>query len=322
MSLDQPIRRIAIVGTGVIGASWAAQFLARGIDVIATDPAPDAEAKLRAYIDAAWPSLTEIGLSPGASKERLSFALDMKKAVSNADLVQENGPERPDFKIKLFADLDAATPPGSIIASSSSGITMSVMQSACKHPERCVIGHPFNPPHMIPLVEVVGGAKTSPETVQRAIAFYASIGKKPIHLHKEVVGHVANRLQAAIEREIVYLIDKNVLSVEDADTAVCWGPGLRWGLMGPNLLFHLGGGSGGIQHFMEHLSGPVASWWKDLGTLTDWPPESRETIVDGISKEAGGHSVDELAQMRDEMLLGLLKIRAKYAGAPASAHAD
>jgi 3-hydroxyacyl-CoA dehydrogenase len=322
MSLDQPIRRIAIVGTGVIGASWAAEFLARGFDVIATDPAPDAEAKLRAYIDAAWPALAEIGLSPGASKNRLGFTLDMKKAVSNADLVQENGPERPDFKIKLFADLDAATPPGSLIASSSSGITMSVMQSACKHPERCVVGHPFNPPHMIPLVEVVGGAKTSPETVQRAIAFYASIGKKPIHLHKEVVGHVANRLQAAIEREIVYLIDKGVLSVEDADAAVCWGPGLRWGVMGPNLLFHLGGGSGGIQHFMEHLSGPVATWWKDLGTLTDWPPNSKETIVAGIAKEAGGHSVDQLAQMRDEMLLGLLKIRAKYVGASASAHAD
>jgi 3-hydroxyacyl-CoA dehydrogenase len=322
MSLHQPIRRIAIVGTGVIGASWAAEFLARGFDVIATDPAPDAEAKLRAYVDAAWPALTEIGLSPGASKERLSFTLDMKKAVSRADLVQENGPERPDFKIKLFADLDAATPASSIIASSSSGITMSVMQSACKHPERCVVGHPFNPPHMIPLVEVVGGAKTSPETVQRAIAFYASIGKKPIHLHKEVVGHVANRLQAAIEREIVYLIDKGVLSVEDADTAVCWGPGLRWGVMGPNLLFHLGGGSGGIQHFMEHLSDPVASWWKDLGTMTDWPPNSRETIVEGIAKEAGGLSVDELARMRDEMLLGLLKIRAKYAPASASAHAD
>ena len=205
-----------------------------------------------------------------------AFTLDMKAAVSEADLVQENGPERPDFKIKLFADIDAATPSDSIIASSSSGITMSVMQSACKHPERCVIGHPFNPPHMIPLVEVVGGDKTSPETVQRAIDFYASIGKKPIHLRKEVVGHVANRLQAALYREVVNLIHLGVLDVADADTAVCWGPGLRWGVMGPNMLFHLGGGAGGIQHFMDHLSGPLASWWKDLGSFTEWPEGSKQ----------------------------------------------
>ena len=188
------------------------------------------------------PALTTMGLSKKASRERLTFTTDMKKALSDADLVQENGPERPDFKIKLFSEMDAATQPDSIIASSSSGITMSVMQSACQHPERCVIGHPFNPPHLIPLVEVVGGSKTSPETIRRAMEFYASIGKKPIHLRKEVVGHVANRLQAALYREIVYLIEQGVLDVADSDTAVCWGPGLRWGVMGPNILFHLAGG--------------------------------------------------------------------------------
>ena len=312
MASDKPIRRIAIVGTGVIGASWAAEFLARGFDVIATDPAPNAEANLRKYIDAAWPALTSMGLAKKASRERLSFTADMKKALSDADLVQENGPERPDFKIKLFADMDAATPADSIIASSSSGITMSVMQSACKHPERCVIGHPFNPPHMIPLVEVVGGSKTSPETIRRAMEFYASIGKKPIHLRKEVVGHVANRLQAALYREVVYLIEQGVLDVADSDTAVCWGPGLRWGVMGPNLLFHLGGGEGGIQHFMEHLAGPMASWWKDLGTLTELSPQTKQTIVEGVTKEAAGQSVDQLAETRDEVLLGLLQLRAKY----------
>jgi len=315
MASDKPIRRIAIVGTGVIGASWAAEFLARGFDVVATDPAPNAEANLRRYIDAAWPALTTMGLSKKASRERLNFTADMKKALSNADLVQENGPERPDFKIKLFSDMDAVTPPDSIIASSSSGITMSVMQSACQHPERCVIGHPFNPPHLIPLVEVVGGSKTSPETIRRAIDFYASIGKKPIHLRKEVVGHVANRLQAALYREIVYLIEQGVLDVADSDTAVCWGPGLRWGVMGPNILFHLGGGEGGIQHFMEHLAGPMASWWKDLGTLTELSPETKQVIVEGVTQEAEGHSVDQLAETRDEVLLGLLQLRAKYSEA-------
>src|ERR1700759_1315895 len=281
MPKNKEIRKVAIVGTGVIGASWAALYLARGLDVVATDPAPNAEANLRKYIDAAWKDLQVIGLSPGASRDRLTFIQDMKTAVSDADLVQENGPERKDFKIKLFADMDAATPPESIIASSSSGLTMSVMQSACKFPERCVIGHPFNPPHVIPLVEVVAGAKTSPETVERAISFYASIGKKPIHVRKEVVGHVANRLQAALYREVVHLIEQGVLDVGDSDAAVCWGPGLRWGVMGPNLLFHLGGGQGGIQHFMDHLSGPLSTWWKDLGKITEFSPELKQTIIAG-----------------------------------------
>src|SRR3977135_2064538 len=208
MSFNKPVRRVAIVG---IGASWAAQYLARGFDVIATDPAPNAEASLRKYIDEAWPALTEIGLSSGASRDPLSFTTNMKEALSQADFVQENGPERPDFKIKLFADMDAATPPDSLIASSSSGITASVMQSQCKHPERIVIGHPFNPPHIIPLVEVVGGTKTSPEAIQQAIAFYASIGKKPIQLKKELPGHVGNRLQAALYREGMYTIEEGRL---------------------------------------------------------------------------------------------------------------
>src|SRR5437016_7266974 len=235
MSLNKQVRRIAIVGTGVIGASWAAQYLARGFDVIATNPDPKAESQLRNGIDAAWKELTIVGLSPGATLERLTFTSNMKEALSNADFVQENAPERPDFKIKLFADIDDATPPDSIIASSSSGLTMTVIQSSCKRPERCVIGHPFNPPHIIPLVEVVGGAKTSPDAIQQAMAFYASIGKKPIYLRKEFPGHVANRLQAALYREILYLIQQGVLSVSEADDAVSYGPGLRWGVMGQSL---------------------------------------------------------------------------------------
>src|ERR1700735_5378475 len=311
MARNKQIQNIAIVGTGVIGASWAALYLARGLNVIATDPAPNAEANLRTFIDAAWKDLEVIGLSPNASRDHLQFTPDMKKALSNADLVQENGPERQDFKIKLFADIDAAAPEDSIIASSSSGLTMSVMQSACKHPERCVTGHPFNPPHIIPLVEVVAGSKTSPETVERAIVFYTSIGKKPIHVRKEVVGHVANRLQAALYREIVYLIELGVLDVADSDAAVCWGPGLRWGLMGPNLLFHLGGGPGGIKQFMEQFAGPLAAWWTDLGTITEFSPEVKQTIVNGVLKEANGRSIAELERGRDSMLLELLSTRSK-----------
>jgi 3-hydroxyacyl-CoA dehydrogenase len=308
-SMNKQVRRIAIIGTGVIGASWAAQYLARGFDVIATNPNPNADSKLRKYIDAAWKELTFIGFSPDATRDRLTFTSKMKEALSEADFVQENAPERPDFKIKLFAEIDDATPSDSIIASSSSGITMSVIQSGCKHPERCVIGHPFNPPHVIPLVEVVGGNKTSLEAIQQAMAFYLSIGKKPIHLRKELPGHAANRLQAALYREVVYLIEQGILSVEDADAAVSWGPGLRWGVMGPSLLWHLGGGEGGIRHFMEQLMDPLAAMMKNLENpeLTD---ELKQTITQGVLREAGNRSVEQLAQEESEMLLGLLRLRA------------
>ena len=200
---------------------------------------------MRKYIDEAWQQLDAIGLSPGAARDRLSFTSDMKQALAKADFVQENAPERPEFKIKLFVDMDDATPVDSLIASSSSGITPSVMQSKCKHPERVLIGHPFNPPHIIPLVEVVGGTRTAPAAIQQAMAFYASIGKRPILLRKEVPGHVANRLQLALYKEVLYLIEQGVLSVADADAAVSWGPGLRWGIIGPNLQFHLGGAQAG-----------------------------------------------------------------------------
>ncbi len=310
MSYTKPIKRIAIVGTGVIGASWAAQYLARGFDVVATDPAPNAEANLRKYVDEAWEQLKDIGLSPGASRDRLSFTANMKEALSKADLVQENGPERPDFKIKLYADMDDATPVDSIIASSSSGITPSVMQSKCQHPERVVVGHPFNPPHIIPLVEVVGGARTSPEAIKQAMAFYTSIGKKAIHVRKELPGHVANRLQAALYREMLYLIEQGVLSVEETDAAVCYGPGLRWGVMGQSLQWHVGGGAGGINHFMEHLMDPLTGMMKALGN-PQITPQLKQTIIDGVTREAANRSVDELAQEENKLIVGYLALRAK-----------
>jgi 3-hydroxyacyl-CoA dehydrogenase len=309
MSLNQPVHRIAIVGTGVIGASWAAYYLARGFDVVATDPGPQSEANLRKYIDEAWPLLTQVGLSSGASRERLTFTLDMSRALAEADWVQENAPERPDFKIKLFAQIDEATPPNSIIASSSSGITMDVIQSGCKRPERCVIGHPFNPPHVVPLVEVVGGAKTSEATIERAMAFYAGIGKKPVRLHKALPGHVANRFQAALYREVLYLVQQGVLSVADADVAVCYGPGIRWGVMGPSLQWHVGGGQGGIKHFMEHLMDPLEGMMKTLGT-PEITPQLKQTVVDAVLREAGTRSVEQLASEENSVLIALLKQRA------------
>ena len=309
MAKNGEIQNIAIVGTGVIGASWAAYYLSRGFNVIATDPGPNAEVNLRKYVDEAWKTLSKNGISPSASRDRLTFEPNMARALANADFVQENAPERPDFKAKLFADMDDATPPDSILASSSSTLTMDVIQSQAKRPERCVIGHPFNPPHVIPLVEIVGGAKTSPQTIEKAMAFYASIGKKPIRLFKALPGHVANRVQAALYKEMLYLIQQGVLSVEDADVAVSYGPGLRWGVMGQSLQWHLGGGPGGINHFMEHLMGPLEGLMKALGS-PDVTPALKQTVANEVTRMAGKRSVEQLAEEENEVLTGLLSHRA------------
>ena len=320
MSTTKPIRRIAIIGAGVIGASWAALFLAKGLEVVATDVAPNAEAALKRFVEAAWPALKRLGLAPGASQSKLTFTADLATAVKGADLVQENGPERIDFKKKLYGQLDELLPPDVIIASSSSGLTMSEIQSGCpSHPERCVIGHPFNPPHLMPLVEIVGGAKTSEETIQRVTDFYTAMGKKPVRLHKELPGHVANRLQSALSREVYYLVAEGVVSAADADTALSWGPGLRWGVMGSLLLNHLGGGEGGIEHFFQQFTGPMTAWWKVLGqpVLT---PEVQKKLIDSVHAEVGSRSIDELAAERDEMLLGLIELRNRVENAPATSN--
>jgi|RhiMetdeSRZDD1v2_1073273.scaffolds.fasta_scaffold607595_2 3-hydroxyacyl-CoA dehydrogenase len=312
MSNNKPIRRVAIIGTGVIGASWTSLFLAKGLEVIATDIAPDAESSLRRFVKAAWPALERMGLAPGASQSRLTFTADMPAAVRSADFVQENGPERIDFKKKLYRQLDELLPADVIIASSSSGLTMSEIQSACeRHPDRCVIGHPFNPPHLVPLVEIVGGNKTSETTIERAVEFYTGLGKQAVRLRKEVPGHVANRLQAALAREVYYLVAEDVVSVVDVDKALCWGPGLRWGIMGQVLLNHLGGGQGGIEHFFDQFTGPMTAWWKVLGS-PELTPEVRRKLIDGLHAEVGSRSIVDLEAQRDEVLLGLLELRRKY----------
>ncbi|WP_316396248.1 3-hydroxyacyl-CoA dehydrogenase NAD-binding domain-containing protein [Bradyrhizobium sp. 33ap4] len=322
MSDTKPFQKIAIIGTGVIGASWAAQFLAKGMDVVATDVAPDAEVSLRRFVKAAWPALERLGLAPGASQSRLAFCPDLRTAVTGVDLVQENGPERIDFKKKLYRELDELLPADVIIASSSSGLTMSEIQSDCRlHPERCVIGHPFNPPHLIPLVEIVGGAKTSEETIRRATEFYTAIGKQTVRLNKEVPGHVANRLQAALAREVYYLVDEGVVSVADVDTALSWGPGLRWGIMGNVMLNHLGGGSGGIEHMLQQFTGPLTAWWKVLGSPT-LTPELKKKLIDGVHAEVGSRTIEELEAERDEILLGLLELRTRRAEAPRDVAAE
>ena len=308
MSADQ-VQRVAVVGTGVIGASWVAYFLARGLDVTATDPADGAEERLRAAVARHWPTLQAMGLAAGASPDRLRFCARLEDAVADADFVQENGPERVDLKTALYARMDAAAPPTALLASSSSGLAVSAMQSGCRHPERVVLGHPFNPPHLIPLVEVGGGAHTAPEAVARAMDFYTAIGKKPIHVQREIKGHIANRLQAALWREAFHLVDQGVASVADIDTAIAHGPGLRWALMGPFLNLHLSGGAGGIAHLLDHLGGPIESWWQDLGAPT-MHAALKARIAAGVSETLAGRSEAELERARDQLLMDLMAAKA------------
>jgi len=307
--MDSDITCIGVIGTGVIGASWAAYFLARGFDVSACDPMPGAEDKLRAAVRAHWPILARMGLADGAAPERLRFSSDLATALAGVDFVQENGPEREDLKLALFRDMDALLPAHVILASSSSGLLMSRVQEACSHPQRVVLGHPFNPPHMIPLVEVIGGALTSPETVERAMAFYAAIGKRPIHVRKEVPGHIANRLQAALWREAFHLVEQGVATVADVDTAIAYGPGLRWALMGPFMNLHLSGGEGGIRHMLDHLGAPIESWWADLGTpaITE---ALKQQLAAGVEAALAGRDSAQLAPARDALLAGLIEAKA------------
>jgi 3-hydroxyacyl-CoA dehydrogenase len=275
------------------------------LSVAATDPAEGTEPRLHAFIETVWPDLLRLGGLREPWKPRLRFVATPEEAVAGAEFVQENGPEREDLKRELFARLDAAARPDAIIATSSSGLLMSRIQHVCTRPERCVVGHPFNPPHLVPLVEVVAGELTSPSSVERAFAFYRAIGKRPIRVRKEVPGHIANRLQAALWREAFYLVEQGAASVEDIDTAIAQGPGLRWALMGPIMLLHLSGGDAGLAHFWDHLAAPVQSWWATLGTPSI-TPAFEAAMNAGVEDEAAGRTVHELARERDRRFVRML----------------
>ncbi|MCG5233769.1 3-hydroxyacyl-CoA dehydrogenase NAD-binding domain-containing protein [Xanthobacter oligotrophicus] len=305
---NHPIRRVAVIGAGTIGASWAALFLSRGLDVVVSDPAPGAAEATQRLISAAWPILMELGGEGAIDPTSWRFEPDPVKAVAGVDFVQENAPERYELKQKLFPAIDAVLPPEVVIASSSSGLLVSRIAEGCRHPERCIIGHPFNPPHLIPLVEVVGGEKASRAAIDTAMDFYRAMGKHPIEIHKEVAGHVANRLQAALWREAIHLVEQGVVSVADVDAAVSEGPGLRWALMGQHMTFHLGGGEGGLAHFMHHLLPAVETWWDDLGA-PNVTPELQARLVEGVKAEAAGRSIAELAQRRDTLLTQIVSLK-------------
>lgn len=306
---NNPVQRVAVIGTGVIGASWATLFLARGLDVTAFDVAPNAEGALREAIDRHWPAMRQIGLADGASIDRLKFCPSVEAAVEGAQFVQENGPERLDFKLAVFASMDAAAQPNAVLASSSSSFMVTEFQDACSHPERVVLGHPFNPPHLIPLVEVCGGQGTAASAIESAMTFYAACGKRPVRLRREIRGHIANRLQAALWQEAFHLVESGVATVADVDDAIAHGPGLRWALLGPFLNMHLSGGQEGLMHVLAHLGPAIETLWRDLGKVT-LTPECQAAVIAGVSQALEGRDLGSTVAGRDRLLVDLLRAKA------------
>lgn len=308
-SLPDPeaITTIACVGIGTIGGGWAAYFLARGYRVQAWDPSPDAGERVRALIDAAWPALTQLGLAEGADPRNITVHTDLADALEGAQFVQESAPEVLEMKQQLLADVDAHTAPGVVIASSTSGYSMTEMAVRAEHPERLVVGHPFNPPYLIPLVEVVGGEATDPAAVAWASAWYERIGKSVITMENEVPGFIANRLQEALWREALHMVAGGEATVEQIDRSITDGPGLRWPLQGPMLTFHLAGGPGGMAHMLDHFGPSLKSPWTRLEApeLTD---ELRSAVVAGCDDEADGRTVPELVAQRDQAIIAVRQV--------------
>lgn len=319
MTAVQPdqARRVGIVGAGVIGSGWALHYLRAGFDVDVYDPSPDARADLLRMVEANWPLLERIGLRDGASQDRLACHDNLAGAVAEADVVQENAPENGPVKRRVLADVDRTARPGVVIASSTSGFAMTMLQADCEHPERCVVGHPFNPPYLIPVVEVVGGERTDPAAVDWLVRFYASTGKRPLRLSRELPGFVGNRLQEAMWREALHMVAAGEATVEEIDASIAFGPGLRWALMGPCLTFHLAGGVGGMAHMLDHFGAALEEPWTRL-QAPPLTPELRGRMIEGCQREADGRSVADLERLRDGFLAELLALVERYAVTPAT----
>ncbi|MFE8976026.1 3-hydroxyacyl-CoA dehydrogenase NAD-binding domain-containing protein [Streptomyces cyaneofuscatus] len=316
----EDVRRVACVGAGVIGGGWAAHFLARGYDVTAWDPAPDAEARLRRLVAAAWPALEQLGLAEGASQDRLTVTASLEEAVAGAEFVQESAPEKLELKRDLLARLDAAAPAGTVIASSTSGYPMTDMQTGTPGAARLVVGHPFNPPYLIPLVEVVGGELTAPAAVEWASRFYEVAGKSVITMDREVPGFIANRLQEALWREALHMVANGEATVREIDASITEGPGLRWAVMGPMLTFALAGGEGGMAHMLDHFGPSLKSPW----TRLEAPELDRalyEAVVAGCGEAAAGRTIADLVAERDRGVIDVLRATGRLPGATATGEA-
>lgn len=306
-----PIRKVAVIGAGVIGAGWAARVLARGLDAIAWDPAPGWQGRLRAAARNAWPALRELGLFPGASLDRLHCADSLEAACAAADFVQESAPERLPLKRRLLAEIDAAAGPETLIASSTSGLLPSDLQAECRRPQRILVGHPFNPVYLLPLVEVLGGRQTASASLERAAAFYAELGMHPLRVRAEIPGFLSDRLQEALWRELLHLVNEDAASTEELDAAIIYGPGLRWACMGTCLSFHLAGGDSGMQDFMRQFGPTLKQPWTRLEA-----PQLSEALIEkltaGTRKQAAGRSVKELERLRDQCLIAIMRALRQY----------
>lgn len=316
--LDDPqaTLTVAVIGSGLIGAGWAAYFLAKGLSVRAYDPDPAAFARMTESIAAVWPYMQRAGLAGEGAPPAFAAFDTVEAACEGAGYIQENGPENLDVKRRLMQQIDAASGPGAVIASSTSSLLPSDFQTLAARPDRIIAAHPFNPPSLLPLVEIVGGALTAPEAVDWAMAFFTRLGKRPIRVRREVPGYVANRMTAALYREAVDLVASGVATVEDVDAAIASGPGLRWAAMGPHLLYHLGGGSGGYRHYLDHLGPAQERRWATLKT-PDLTPELKDALVAGVEAEIAALGSGDLEAQRDHALAEVLAILAKArAGRP------
>ena len=309
--MQQPVRTLGVIGTGVIGAGWAARALAHGLDVVAWDPAPGWQQGLNAAVENAWPALQNVGLYPGADIGRLRCADSLDAACRTADFIQENAPERLELKQVLLEQIDAQAPPEVIVASSTSGLLPSDLQSRCRHPERLVVGHPFNPVYLLPLVEVLGGKRTAASSIDHAMTFYRDLGMHPLQVRTEIEGFLSDRLQEALWRELLHLVNEGVATTDELDAAIVYGPGLRWAFMGTCLTFHLAGGDAGMEDFMKQFGPALKLPWTRLAA----PELSDELIArmaDGTRRQADGRTVKELERLRDDCLVAIMQALRRF----------
>jgi carnitine 3-dehydrogenase len=306
MSVITEIKTFAALGTGVIGSGWVARALAHGLDVVAWDPAPNAEEALRANVANAWPALEKVGLKKGASQSRLKFVKTIEESVKDVDFIQESAPERLDLKLKMHAQVAAAAKPNAIIASSTSGLLPSEFYADAKHPERCIVGHPFNPVYLLPLVEIVGGEKTAPATIEAAKKIYSELSMRPLHVRKEVPGFVADRLLEALWREALHLVNDGVATTGEIDDAIRFGAGIRWSFMGTFLVYTLAGGDAGMRHFMSQFGPALELPWTKLiaPKLTD---ELVDKVVEGTEPQKMGRSIKELERYRNDCIIAVME---------------
>jgi carnitine 3-dehydrogenase len=307
--------RVTLVGGGVIGGGWAGRLVENGVDAVVYDPHPEAERRVREVLENAERAWSQLTLAPRA-RGSVSFAASLEEAVGEADIVQESAPEDEGLKRRLLGEIDAHARPDALVCSSTSGLLPSRLQADLKRPERLLVGHPFNPVYLLPLVEVVAGERTSEDAVERALAFYASLGMRPLRVRREIHGFVADRLLEALWREALWLVHDDVATVEEVDDSIRFGPGLRWAQMGSFLTYRIAGGEEGMRHFLEQF-GPALEWpWTKLTDVPELTVDLIETIATQSDQQAGDLSIRELERLRDDNLVALLQaLRARRYGA-------